>query len=102
MAVVDISGSMGGSCAGVTDGKTEYVDLGFSLMDLVKHAIKSIVLTMRDNDRFSLILFDDRQETKMPLTCMNKDNQEIMTSVIDGLYPRGGTDIYGAIKYAIK
>ena len=59
LAVVDISGSMGGSCAGVQDGKTEYVDLGFSLLDLVKHAIKSVILTLRPNDRFSLILFDD-------------------------------------------
>jgi len=102
LAVVDISGSMGGSCAGVTDGKTEYVDLGFSLMDLVKHAIKSIVLTMRDNDRFSLILFDDRQETKVELRCMTKENKEYMTKTIDALHPRGGTDIYNAIRYAIK
>jgi hypothetical protein len=75
VAVVDISGSMGNSCAGKTDGKTEYVDLGFSKMDLVKHALKSVVLTMRDNDRFSLILFDDLQETRRPLTLMNKSNK---------------------------
>ena len=57
--MVDISGSMDMSSAGQNDGKTHYVDLGFSKLDLLKHALKSVVLTMRDNDRFSLILFDD-------------------------------------------
>lgn len=59
VCVVDISGSMGASCAGITDGKTEYVDMGFSLLDLVKHALKTIIKTLRPFDRMSLILFDD-------------------------------------------
>jgi hypothetical protein len=50
---------MGASCAGITDGKTEYVDTGFSLLDLVKHALKTVILTLRPIDRMSLILFDD-------------------------------------------
>jgi len=48
VAVIDISGSMDASCAGVTDGKTQYIDLGFSLLDLVKHATKSIIGTLRN------------------------------------------------------
>lgn len=59
VCVVDISGSMGASCAGITDGKTEYVDTGFSLLDLVKHALKTIIKTLRPIDRMSLLLFDD-------------------------------------------
>jgi hypothetical protein len=59
VCVVDISGSMGASCAGITDGKTEYVDMGFSLLDLVKHALKTVIKTLRPIDRMSLILFDD-------------------------------------------
>ena len=47
VAVVDVSGSMGSSCAGIQDGKTEYVDCGFSLLDLVQHALKAMVKTLR-------------------------------------------------------
>lgn len=57
--VVDISGSMGASCAGKTDGKTEYVEMGYSLLDLVKHAMKTILKVLRPDDRLALILFDD-------------------------------------------
>ena len=59
VAVIDISGSMDASCAGVTDGSTVYIDLGFSLLDLVKHAIKSIIGTLRPQDRLGIIVFDD-------------------------------------------
>jgi hypothetical protein len=45
--VVDISGSMGATCAGKTDGKTEYVEMGYSLLDLVKHAMKTILKVLR-------------------------------------------------------
>ena len=59
LAVIDISGSMDASCAGVQDGRTVYVDLGFSLLDLVKHAIKSIIGTLRNQDRLAVVVFDD-------------------------------------------
>lgn len=32
---VDVSRSMRNSCAGKTDGRTEYVENGFSLLDLI-------------------------------------------------------------------
>jgi hypothetical protein len=50
---------MDGSCAGITDGSTVYVDLGFSLLDLVKHSLKSIIGTLRDKDRLAIVVFDD-------------------------------------------
>jgi len=60
VCIVDISCSMGGSAACQTDGHTEYEDLGFSLMDLVKHAVKTVIKAMRPQDRISIILFDDK------------------------------------------
>lgn len=60
VCIVDISYSMCGAAACQTDGHTEYEDLGFSLMDLVKHAMKTVVNALRAQDRISIILFDDR------------------------------------------
>ena len=47
VAILDISGSMGNSAAGRNDGSTEYIDLGYSLLDLLKHATRTIISTMR-------------------------------------------------------
>lgn len=68
VCIVDISYSMCGSAACQTDGKTEYEDLGFSLIDLVKHAVKTVVKVMRPEDRLALVLFDDRIEVPYGFT----------------------------------
>ena len=47
IAVLDISASMSSSAAGTNDGSTVYIDLGYSLLDLLKHATKTIIKTMR-------------------------------------------------------
>ena len=47
LAVLDISASMSNSAAGRNDGTTVYIDLGYSLLDLLKHATKTIIKTMR-------------------------------------------------------
>ena len=62
VSILDISASMASSAAGTNDGTTVYVDLGFSLLDLLKHATKTIISTMRPQDRLAIIKFDDRQE----------------------------------------
>ena len=60
VAILDISGSMSSSAAGRNDGTTVYLDLGFSLLDLLKHATKTIISTMRPQDRLAIIIFDDK------------------------------------------
>ena len=59
---------MGASCAGITDGRTQYVENGFSLLDLVKHAVKTIILTLRPQDRLSIIIFDSKTEVAFEIS----------------------------------
>lgn len=100
--VVDISGSMGASCAGKTDGKTEYVELGYSLLDLVKHALKTVMKVLRPQDRLALILFDDAVETPFDFMAMDQDNQEMAAAVVEALEGRNSTNIYLALETAMK
>lgn len=101
VAILDISGSMGGSAAGRNDGSTVYVDLGFSLLDLLKHATKSIIKTMRPEDRLAIIQFDDRSDLILPFTSMTPENQDKAVELVQNLNTRGCTNIYGAIKHGI-
>ena len=59
VCIIDISGSMMRSAACLTDGKTEYEDLGYSTLDLVKHAVKTMVKALRENDSITIILFNN-------------------------------------------
>jgi len=93
-AVVDISGSMGASCAGISDGRTQYVEAGFSLLDLVKHAFKTIVNVMRPQDRLAFIIFDELTEVQFDFMEVTDDIRSIATETIDALEGRGSTDAY--------
>ena len=93
---------MGDTCAGITDGKTQYVDLGFSLLDLVKHSLKTVVKTLRPMDRFCLILFDDQCEIAFDFMNMTAQNQYLAFTSIDMLEPRDSTNIYNALQKAIN
>ena len=74
LAVLDISASMSNSAAGRNDGTTVYIDLGYSLLDLLKHATKTIIKTMRPQDRLAIIQFDDCQDLILPFTPMTAEN----------------------------
>lgn len=92
---------MGATAAGKTDGKTEYVDLGFSLLDLIKHAMKAVIRTLREEDRLSLIVYDDAVDIMFELMPMSKENQELVEMALDTLEGRNSTDIYTALSKAI-
>jgi hypothetical protein len=69
---IDVSGSMGWSCAGKTDGRTEYVENGFSLLDLVRHALKTVIKTMRPQDRLCFMTFNNSSNVVMDYTEMTE------------------------------
>ena len=99
---VDVSGSMGQSCAGKTDGRTEYIENGFSLMDLVKHALKTIIQSLRPQDRLTIITFNNMaKNTDVNLSHMNEQGKEVAMIVADQLIASGGTNMQRAINYTI-
>ena len=57
LCVIDVSKSMGDSCNAINDGSTQYVELAYSLLDLVKHAVKTVANVLGDNDRLSVVVF---------------------------------------------
>jgi len=94
LCCVDISGSMGWSCSGVNDGRTEYVELGFNLLDLVKHAMKTVILTMRPCDRLFILAYDTRRDRVLEWTNMDEDGHKKALAQVEGLHSRGGTNSY--------
>lgn len=97
VCIVDISYSMCGSAACQTDGKTEYEDLGFALLDLVRHAVKTVIKVMRPQDRIAIVLFDDRIAVPYPFTPLTELSRSEILSFVSAIKHRGSTNIYDAI-----
>ena len=94
--VVDISGSMGDSADIKTNTGQE--SQGLSILDIVKHALKTITASLSPEDEFSLVIFDDTATMILDHE-INKD--KIMSS-IEELAPRGSTNLWDGLRVGLN
>lgn len=66
VCVIDISGSMEEE-APIKNQKGIKEVFGLTKLDVLKHAIKTIILTLGENDRFGLVSFSDMAKVEFEL-----------------------------------
>lgn len=99
--VIDTSGSMEDECIikssnGNSDG------YGFSTLDLVKHSLNTIVHSLNENDKLSLIEFNsDANLVQVPLEMTNK-NKDFSLKSIDSLKADGNTNLWAGLMTGMK
>lgn len=94
--VVDVSGSMDTEATMKgADGSTE--SHGLSILDIVKHALKTIVAGLSDNDRFALVKYSDNAQVVMSITEMDIGGKAEANSAIDSLKTEGRTNLWDGI-----
>tara|TARA_Y100000741_G_scaffold84689_1_gene62347 strand:- start:1442 stop:3709 length:2268 start_codon:yes stop_codon:yes gene_type:complete len=99
--VIDRSGSMG-TTATTQDEKGDTLENGWTVQDIVNHAACTIVKTLDNNSRVSIIAFDHVIEEIVPLTLMSEINKTTIIAKIKQIKPRGQTNLWGGIDYAIN
>eukprot|EP01125_Pyxidicula_operculata_P002073 TRINITY_DN12025_c0_g1_i1.p1 TRINITY_DN12025_c0_g1~~TRINITY_DN12025_c0_g1_i1.p1 ORF type:complete len:813 (-),score=221.78 TRINITY_DN12025_c0_g1_i1:118-2556(-) len=94
--VVDVSGSMG-SEATLKDnkGNTEYY--GLSVLDVVKHAVKSIIENLNPEDNLSIVSFQNTAKTVLELTPMNGTGRQKALKALDSLEADGMTNLWDGL-----
>ncbi|KAK8208265.1 hint-domain-containing protein [Phyllosticta capitalensis] len=93
---IDVSQSM--AAAARVPGSSQ--DTGLSMLDLVKHAIRSIIETMDENDRLGLVAFGNDAQTLQPLAPMTEANKEAILSKLEDLQPSGQTNLWAGLRTA--
>jgi Mg-chelatase subunit ChlD len=90
--VVDVSGSMGNEASA-----TGVESSGLNILDIVKHAVKTIINVLNDHDRLSVISYSDNAATIFDLTAMDaagKANALRLTSLLE---PGGMTNLWDGL-----
>ncbi|KAF8610495.1 vWA-like protein [Ceratobasidium sp. AG-I] len=95
--VIDVSGSMD-SEAPVPGEQDKNETTGLSVLDVVKHATRTIIESMGDDDRVAIITFSDSSEIVAPLTAMTKENRASVWSMVDRLRTKGMTNLWDGLK----
>ena len=79
---------MGSECA-ANDQDGKEIKNGFSVMDIVKHALKTIVNTLRDQDRLALVVFDHEVEILFTLSEMTKEGKRMASDITNTITDNG-------------
>lgn len=105
VCVIDISGSMD-SPANIktkdSNGNEKVEDTGLTVLDVVKHALKTIVGNMGDSDRLGIVTFSDSARREFELMCMNSEGREAALRVVEGMHTEGSTNLYDGLKKGME
>lgn len=97
--VVDVSGSMG-SVVESTDASGAKESHGFSILDLVKHALLTIVNSLDESHIVSLIAFTDNATTEFSELVMTPAGVKEAETAIKALAPLCSTNLWSGLKSA--
>ncbi|CAF4946037.1 unnamed protein product, partial [Rotaria magnacalcarata] len=95
--VVDTSGSMATEVEiqGTSNDKERY---GLSQLDLVKHALKTIIHSLTQNDRLSIVSFANSASTLFKLREMNEDGRSSALAALERLEDNGQTNLWDGLR----
>ena len=101
ICVVDVSGSMNTE---VTIKTSEGIieRNGLSRLDLVKHALNTIVYSLNENDYISIIKFSATASVVIKNTKLNQVGKAITFQHIKNLHPDGSTNIWDGLKNGLE
>jgi Mg-chelatase subunit ChlD len=95
--VVDVSGSMGADATMKNDAGVSESD-GLSLLDIVKHAIATIIHTLKAEDRLAIVAYSTKARTVLPLTDMNNRGSATAMLAVKALASGGQTNLWDGLK----
>ncbi|KAF3936329.1 hypothetical protein ABW19_dt0209505 [Dactylella cylindrospora] len=100
--VIDVSGSMEESApAQSEDGKSKE-DTGLTVLDVVKHAMKTIIATLGEGDRLSIVAFDTRAELISDFKNTDEAGKKTLNDSVDKLYPKASTNLWDGLKMGMN
>lgn len=101
VCVVDVSGSMG-SVAKVQNENGDVEDDGLSYLDVVKHATRTIIRTLGNDDVFSLVSYNATATVVLEGQEMTEEGQKKAEKELDALRPQGSTNIWDGLHSALE
>jgi uncharacterized protein YegL len=75
--------------------------VGLCVLDIVKHALKTVVNTLLPEDRVAIVPFSSDARVELPFTHADEAGKAAATAALDGLHPGGGTYMWRGIETAL-
>lgn len=98
--VIDTSWSM--SMEAKVQNATASESGGLSMLDIAKHAVQTVIHTLGDQDRLSIVEFCRENREVLPLTWMDAAGRKKASNCLNDLVFGGGTRLWGGIERGLK
>ncbi|KAK4099445.1 hypothetical protein N658DRAFT_429985 [Parathielavia hyrcaniae] len=96
---IDVSGSMRAAATVPSQpGDQEQEETGLSVLDLAKHAARTIMETLDANDRLGIVTFAGRSEVLQPLIHMTAENKAETIKIIEDIAACDVTNLWHGIR----
>ncbi|ORZ31233.1 hint-domain-domain-containing protein [Catenaria anguillulae PL171] len=96
VCVIDISGSMGTEAVIKTAAGVE--NNGLSILDVVKHALKTIIASLGPNDTLSLVTFESKAQVLRARVATTDANKPSLIQSVDSMRPMDMTNLWDGMK----
>jgi Mg-chelatase subunit ChlD len=100
--VIDVSGSMGSQAPVPTANESEVELNGLTVLDLTKHAARTILETLDEGDCLGVVTFSSEIEIIQELIPMTPENKKLARDRIDSLRVQGLTNLWHGILEGMK
>jgi hypothetical protein len=98
VCVIDESYSMDGAA---TTQEDQEGNSGLSLLDIVKHATKTVIETLGPEDQLAIVTYADSAEVRLPFMKMTINNKARASQVVESFQTRGSTNLWGGLLQAM-
>lgn len=101
VCVVDVSGSMS-NVAEAKDADGNVENHGLTILDITKHAVKTIIHTLGDDDYFSLVSYSTTAKIECQKVEMTEDGKKTADGILEKLRPTGQTNIWDGLHTGLE
>ena len=96
VCVIDVSGSMA-NLASIPGNESS----GLTILDVVKHAVHTIIKSMEKDDKLALVIFSSNAEIALDLTNMDSNGRSIALTALQSFQPDASTNLWAGLLKAL-
>lgn len=101
LLIIDKSGSMG-AWAPTKDSSGNLEDSEYSVMDIVIHAVKTIIASCSENDRICIVTYDVDSYVNMNFRPMDLAGKSVANEIASKFFPQKSTNIWKGLHTSLE
>eukprot|EP01060_Flectonema_neradi_P020193 TRINITY_DN2770_c0_g1_i1.p1 TRINITY_DN2770_c0_g1~~TRINITY_DN2770_c0_g1_i1.p1 ORF type:complete len:765 (+),score=152.80 TRINITY_DN2770_c0_g1_i1:66-2297(+) len=101
VCAIDVSASMN-SPVSLKNETGDVEDLGLSVLDLVKHSIKTIILCLSSRDTISFVTYNQSAKVELHPLLLTDENKKKATGVLEKIIASGQTNLWDGLSRSLE